>query len=75
MDTRNDKYRTLRVLLAGSFKTDGKELDAVGRTIGISGQTVRKYLGNPEKAPLEKLLRLGRSLNIPIDAIRDAIKY
>lgn len=71
----NEKYRTLGILLNGAAKSEKKDLDEVARIIGLSRRSAYKYLKFPEKLSTEKLLKLGRNLNIPIDELRESLRY
>lgn len=75
LDPKNDKYRKLTVLVNGAVTADGKNPEAVGLVIGVNRNTARKYLASPEKLSLENLLKLGRNLAIPIEELRECIRY
>jgi len=69
------QYRNLCLLLNGHAKVEERGLGELSRILGVSQPTVSKYLKNPEKAPLEKLLKLARNLHIPIDDLRGSVQY
>lgn len=70
-----NKYRKLAVLLNGAAALDSKSPELIGKVIGMSRNTAHKYLESPEKLPLDKLLRLGKNLNIPIEDLRECMRY
>jgi len=74
-DREKDKYRKLRILLNGTFESDERDVEDVGTRIGVCGRQVRNYLKNPEKMTLDKLLRLGCVLDVPIEDLRECIRY
>ena len=75
LDPRMDSHRNLRVLINGSADADGRTQDDICRILGVCKASATKYMRNPEKLPLDELMKLGRSLCIPIDDLRSAIRY
>lgn len=75
LDPKNGKFRKLNVLIKGTAATDNKNFELIGRALGVSGRTACRYLESPEKLSLEMLLKLGRYLYIPIEELRECIRY
>jgi len=71
----NEKYRKLFILLNGSVAREKYDMEEVGRAIGTTGRSVYTYLKKLEEMRLDKLLKLGRHLNIPIEELRECIRY
>ena len=70
-----DKYRKLIITLNGAIAHENKSREEVGRALGVTGSMVCNYLKNPENMQLDRLLKMARSLNVPIDELRDCIRY
>ena len=75
LDTRNDAHRNLRILINGSADADGRTQDDICRILGMCKASATKYMRNPEKLPLDELMKLGRALCVPIEEMRAAIRY
>ena len=75
LDPRMDAHRNLRILINGSADTDGRTHDDICGILGMCSKSATKYMRNPEKLPLESLMKLGRALCIPIDEFRAAMRY
>lgn len=75
LDPKNNKYRKLTILINGAVAADGKNVEEIGRLLGVCRQTASKYLMSPEIMPLETLLKVTRSLGIPIEELRECIRY
>ena len=72
---KNDKYRKLEILINGAIQTERKSRDDIGLLLDMGETATRKYLRDPIKLPTDKLFKLGRYLNIPIDELRQSIPY
>lgn len=70
-----DPYRDLRVLLAGTASIDGRKADDIALAMGVSPRSVYRYLDTPGTLSLDKLRRLARHLNIPIEQFRQSLHY
>lgn len=72
---KKPKHYELRVLLAGTVKTSGKERADLAKMMGCSNPTVTRRFKDPGSLTLDELTALGRGLHIPIDDLRAAIRY
>jgi len=72
---RDERHQKLRLLIHGYAKSGEKKLDDISGILGICEKTASKYLRRPEQLPLEKLLKLARNLHIPIEDVRDSLRY
>ena len=75
LDDSGGNCRKLRVLINGTTEIEKKDIGDIGQILDMCETSTRKYLREPERLPLDKLLKLGRSLHIPISDLRDAIQY
>ena len=50
-------------------------LSALAEKAGMTPQTLRARKKSPQDFSLKELLKLGRALDIPIEELRDAIRY
>ena len=71
----SNKYRRLGVLVNGAAAIDGKSAEDISVMLKMSEPTARKYMRNPEKLPWETLCLLCRKLGIPIEELRECVKY
>ena len=69
------RYRDLRVRCHGYFAESNRTRGDVGKALGVSGRMVTDYLDNPENMKLTQLLKMARNLNIPIEELRECIRY
>ena len=70
LDKAPDK---LYILLNGAAAE--KTRYEIGEIIGRCPATVKSKMRNPKSFTLEEILKLGRSLHIPIEELRQAITY
>ena len=77
LGTDSNKFYMLAVLLNGAADMDEKAATHIAHILGFKDyRTAQRRLKNPEKLTLAQASILGRNLNIPIDALREAaIKY
>lgn len=68
----NDKLVTL---LWGTAAARGLTNEQLGSKAHISRTTVARRKSNPEDLTIGELRSLGRALGIPIEDLRDAIRY
>ena len=69
------KYNKLQDLLWCAYKRSNKKSEEVGKALDVSGNQVHIYLRKPENMKIDKLLKFARNLNIPIDELREALRY
>ena len=72
---KSGAHNDLIVVINGYVALREKSLDDLCEIFRASENTVRKYLRSPEKMSHEMLMKLGRNLHIPIDEMRDCIRY
>lgn len=72
---RKDKFYDLRTLINGVAKVEGLEAEEVGRFMGMGRTSAYTYLKNPERLPLNKLLKLCHSMGIPLEKVLECMKY
>ena len=71
-NTANDKFVTL---LLGTAAARGLTTPEMGAKARISRSQIYRYKAEPEKMTLGELRSLGRALGIPIEELREAIRY
>lgn len=69
------QYRKLGTLISGTVFQDEKSMDDIGRIIGMCSKSAGKYVKNPQELSLAKLLKLCRALQIPIEEVRECLRY
>ena len=71
------KYYKLRVLIRGSAAEEKKGVIEFAKIIGYKDwRTAKKLLEKPQDMTLDQLSKLGRSLSMPIEELREAaIRY
>ena len=74
-DPRNHKYRKLEVLINGSMTAEKRSLSDMARILDMHENSARKYLRDPSLLTVDMIGRLGRNLHIPIEDMRECIKY
>ena len=74
MADMKDHYK-LRVLLRGTMKAKGVGWDDLEDILKCSRPTAHRRMTNVGTMTLDELLSLGRGLHIPIDELREAIRY
>jgi len=70
-----DKHKKLTVLLNGYKDIENKNRDDLGKVIGMSGRAVHDYMKDPGTMRLDHFLKIARYLNIPIEELRECIRY
>ena len=53
----------------------GMPVGTMAEKAGMTPQTLRARKKSPQDFSLKELLKLGRALDIPIEELRDAIRY
>ena len=75
-DPRNHKYRKLVCLINGYVAAEGRTQRELADILGVHFNTMARRLRNPEDMSAKDLAKLGRTLHIPIEELRDcAIVY
>lgn len=72
---RNPANEKIIALIWGMADVHGLTNEQLGVKANISRTTVARRKANPEDLTLGELRRLGRALGIPIEDLRDAIRY
>ena len=72
---RNTANEKLVALIWGMADVRGLTNEQLGDKANISRTTVARRKAKPEDLTLGELLRLGRALGIPIEELREAIRY
>ena len=72
---RNPANDKIIALIWGMADVHGLTNEQLGDKANISRTTVARRKANPEDITLGELRRLGRALGIPIEDLRDAIRY
>ncbi len=72
---RNPANEKIIALIWGMADVHGLTNEQLGDKANISRTTVARRKANPEDLTLGELRRLGRALGIPIEDLRDAIRY
>jgi len=67
------KHAKLITTICGYAALSGKSNPELSQIIGRSQAVIYHRLKNPEDFTLGELLKLGRTLNIPIEELRQAI--
>ena len=70
-----DKYRMLSLIINGAVVYEGKTTNDVAKMLDVSEPTALKWLRKPELMTLETLCNLSRKLRIPIDDLRECVRY
>ena len=70
-----DKHERLIKTLWGAKAVSDKTDDELARAIGMTRQTLSTRRKRPEMFTLGELEKLGRALNVPIDELRNCIRY
>jgi len=70
-----NKFRRLSTLVNGAIVVEDKSAADIANMLDISEPTARKYMRAPEALPWASLCKLCRKLNIPIEELRECIKY
>lgn len=72
---REIPHAALAQLIGGTVYTRKTRTDDVAAMLGCSPNTALKRLRDPGTLTVDELTRLARRLEIPIDALRAAIRY
>ena len=76
LGAENRKYDKLVALLRGNALVAEKTYEDMTTMLGWKDvKTVASRFNNPEKFTLDEITRLGRGLNIPVDELRQCIRY
>jgi len=75
LQTRQPPHAQLGQLIAGAAFMRRMSTADLAAAIGRSENTARTRLKNPGDLTVSELTRLGRTLGIPIDELRAAIRY
>ena len=74
-DKPKSKYEKLLILIQGTAKVKGKSNPEIASMAGLAESTIYTRFRKPETFSLDELSRIGRGLNIPIEELRQCIKY
>ena len=72
---RQPPHAELGQLISGAAYMRRATMDDLGAAIGRTPKTARSRLRNPGELTVDELVRLGRKLGIPIEQLREAIRY
>lgn len=72
---RKPNDEALVSLLWGRQAAAGMSIGTMAGKAGMTPQTLRARKKSPQDFSLSELLKLGRALNIPIEDLRNAIRY
>lgn len=72
---RKPNDEVLISLLWGRQVAMGMPVGTMAEKAGMTPQTLRSRKKSPQDFSLKELLKLGRALDIPIEELRDAIRY
>lgn len=72
---KQNPYDKLMALLRGTAITKDKSFTDLGGMACCSKQTVARRMQDPGSMTLDELRAMGRGLSIPIDELREAIRY
>ena len=72
---RNTANEKLVALIWGMAAVRGLTSKELGDKANVSRTTIARRRANPENLTIGELRRLGRALGIPIEDLRDAIRY
>ena len=75
LQMRQPPHAKLGQLLAGTAYLRRMSTEDIAAAIGRSENTARSRMKNPGDLTVDELVRLGRKMAIPIDELRDAIRY
>lgn len=67
-DVSDEIYNALRRLHMTKY-------EAAEKVFGVSKTTMNNWINNPETMPLGKLMRACKMLDIPLDKMREALRY
>lgn len=70
-----DKHLHLTKLINGKKSTSGETDEEIARAIGMSRQTLTSRRNHPGTFTIDEIEKLGRLLSVPIDELRQEIKY
>ena len=69
------RYNKLKLIINGYAKVEHKCVDELGRALGVNRRTIYRYLENPQDLQLDRLLKMTRCLGVPIEEVRECIRY
>lgn len=72
---RNVADEKLVALIWGNAAVRGMTTPELGAKAKISRSQIYRYKKNPEDISVGELRRIGRALGIPIEELREAIRY
>ena len=72
---RDRRYEKLSMLLAGYKKVCGKTDEQIGKGINRTAPTVCNHRNAPGTYRIDELLDTCRVMGIPIEELRDALRY
>ena len=67
------EHNKFQVLVNGTMAVQNKPYSQLSKAIGISENTLRKYISNPDTMPLYYLKKLRQNLHVPLDEWKDAV--
>ena len=68
----NEKLKTL---LWGRIKRDNAALEAAAKKLDMSLSTLSRRCKDPGSMTVDELLKFGRRFHVPIDELREALRY
>lgn len=69
------KWDALKALVIGTAGVQGKKTAHLAPILDCAPSTVYSRMEDPGSFTLDEIIKLGRGLNIPIDELRQAIRY
>ena len=72
---KKPKYEKLIALIRGTAYAQNKTYEDLAEIIGCHSNTVVRRMKMPETYTLGELAKIGSSLNIPLEELRQAITY
>jgi len=72
LDQRNRKYEKMEILIWGGMRAKGMKVTDFFEAVGIKKDTFYSRMKEPENFTIKELRRIGLSLHIPIEDLRQA---
>jgi AraC-like DNA-binding protein len=70
-----ERNAQLKTLLWGHIKRDNAVLEDGAKKLGMSPSTLSRRCKDPGSMTVDELLNFGRKYHVPIDELRQALRY
>ena len=72
---KKSRHSKLQTMLYGESRKQGRSREEMAAAAGVGPSTLTTRFASPGEFRLDELLNLCRSMNIPIEDLRQAITY